>query len=167
MSKPSLEQLLEQAPNAMAPERDLWPQIQQRLSPQRKVLPLRQMLAASVLVIVGALSYALWQPQQTLNPELLTMLAELQQQHQQQLAQLEQKSQWAHWQPASLTTPINQGVNELQQASNKIYQALQQDPQNQQLWQLWLWSQKRQIELLTQGQQLPVTAHESTQGIRI
>ncbi|MCH1921555.1 hypothetical protein L9G15_19205 [Shewanella sp. A3A] len=167
MSKPSLEQLLEHAPKAIAPERDLWPQIEQRLTAASKPRPMRQMLAASVLVVVGALSYALWQPQQRPNPELLAMLAELQQQHQQQMAQLEQKSQWVQWQPASLTTPINQGVSELQQASDKIYHALQQDPQNQQLWQLWLWSQKRQIELLTQGQQLPVPANNPTQGIRI
>ena len=172
---PKLDDLLAQAPTEIAPERDLWPQIAAKLQTPAEPTPraahgwLKQTAIACGFILFGAMSYDLWQSSHSNsdNQQLLAMLTQLQHQHQQQISQLEQATQFAHWQHASMTAPFSQGVEQLQQAANKIYQALQQDPQNQQLWQLWLWSQQRQIELLTQGQQLPASAQPSTQGIRI
>lgn len=175
MPTPPLDDLLEQLPREIAPARDLWPEIAANMQQPRrqKHQPvsrwLKQTAMACGFILLGAVSYRLWLAPATTHEKapLLAMLAQLQQQHQQQITQLEQSTEFAQWQHTGMTAPLSQGVEQLQQAANKIYQALQRDPQNQQLWQLWLWSQQRQIELLTQGQQLPANAQPSTQGIRI
>ena len=47
-------------------------------------------------------------------------------------------------------------VYELRRAATQIYQALQANPTDKQLWQLWLWVQQRELDLLQQGQNYPL-----------
>ncbi len=96
---------------------------------------------------------------------MLAMLEQLQYQHQQQVKQLEASVNFGEQQKVSMTTPLSRGIDELREAATQIFQALKQDPTDQQLWQLWLWVQQREIELLTWGEQLPTQLDQ--QGISI
>ncbi|MGL5410652.1 MAG: anti-sigma factor, partial [Shewanella sp.] len=66
------------------------------------------------------------------------------------------------WQIRSVSTGLEQGLSELRLASTQVFQALQTDPTNKQLWQLWLWVQQRELDLLQQAQKLPM--NHSLQG---
>ncbi|KFZ37351.1 hypothetical protein HR45_10020 [Shewanella mangrovi] len=172
MSKPTLDELIEQTPTELSPERDLWPDIATKLEQSAASKPAlnvswRGLSIACSLLLAALLGYQFSQHRVDNDPQMLAMLATLKQQHQQQIALLEQSGHFGQWQKASLTAPLSQGVSQLQEASDKIYHALEQNPRDQQLWQLWLWTQQRQIELLTQGQQLPTQMNSVQQGLQI
>lgn len=174
MSKPSLDEMIEQLPKELSPQHDLWPAIARRLD----TAPVRhrgwhsswkQFAVACSLLLLGGFGYRLWfsEPQAVSDPQMLAMMAQLRQQHEQQVNFIEKNSHFNQWQHASLTAPLSRGVDELRTASDQIYQALQKDPKDQQLWQLWIWAQQREIELLTQGQQLPEKMYAEKKGTRI
>lgn len=174
MSKPSLDEMIEQLPKELTPQRDLWPTIARRIEqaqPQRSSWQgsWKQFAVACSLLLLGGFGYRLWfaEPQAVNDPQMLAMMAQLRQQHEQQVNLIEKNSHFNQWQHASLTEPLSRGVDELRTASEQIYQALQKDPKDQQLWQLWLWAQQREIELLTQGQQLPEKIYADKKGTRI
>ncbi|MFQ6370910.1 hypothetical protein [Shewanella sp. YIC-542] len=174
MNKTSLDEMLRQLPEELTPQRDLWPGIARRLDASEKTQPQgiahwKQFAIACSLLLLGGVGHHLWlqsSPAETPS-QMLGMMAQLQAQHQQQVQFLEQHGHYQQWQHIGLTAPISQGVDELRSASEQIYQALQKAPQDTQLWQLWLWTQQREIELLTQGQQLPETVYAKQQGTHI
>ncbi|WP_394129074.1 hypothetical protein [Shewanella maritima] len=85
--------------------------------------------------------------------------------HQQQIAQLETSLQQVAWQSDDA---LFQGINELRLAADKTQQALMSQPENQGLWQLWLWLHQREINLLKQQTQYLQFKHQqSTQGMTI
>ncbi|WP_417764098.1 hypothetical protein [Shewanella chilikensis] len=170
--QPTLEQLIEQLPREKTPERDLWPEIAARLEQSQPPKAAKssngwrnQAIACSLLLVFLLGYQGLQQPQSRVDPQMLAMLEQLQYQHQQQVKQLEASVNFGQWQKVSMTTPLSRGIDELREAATQIFQALKQDPTDQQLWQLWLWVQQREIELLTRGEQLPTQLDQ--QGISI
>lgn len=177
-----LEQLIAKAPRDLAPERDLWSTIEKRmdkpLSPKVNVPkqghPLwpQWTMAATILLAVffgyqyqgiapTALVTAQHSPKDS-EKALQTLLTQIATMHQEQVDALEHTPNALIWQTRHLSTPLEQGLAELRRAGEQIYQALQANPTDKQLWQLWLWVQQRELELLQQGQKLPIK--NSTQG---
>lgn len=91
--------------------------------------------------------------------QLLTQIATS---HQAQVDALENNPHAQAWQASYIGAPLEQGLTELRLAATQIFQALNANPTDQQLWQLWLWVQSRELELLQQGQKLPL--NRTTQG---
>lgn len=177
-----LKQLIAKAPRDLAPERDLWSMIEKRmdkpLSPKVNVPkqghPLwpQWAMAATILLAVffgyqyqgiapRALVTAQHSPKDS-DKALQTLLTQIATMHQEQVDALEHTPNALIWQTRHLSTPLEQGLAELRRAGEQIYQALQANPTDKQLWQLWLWVQQRELELLQQGQKLPIK--NSTQG---
>ncbi len=179
-----LEQLIAQMPQELMPLHDLWPQIERRMDkPQhlkainnkaviqpnarfRFALFNQWAVAATVLVAVllgihSSTRFPLitpWQQSQTANqdPALQALLTQIAQTHNIQVQSLEHSPNAPIWQTSRMGAPLEQGLAELRQAGTQIYQALQANPTDKQLWQLWLWVQQRELELLQQGQKLPL-----------
>ena len=122
-------------------------------------------------------------PQSTVNTEVSlatpstqteVTLAELVDQialtHQSQLQAFNQNQYTVSWQlsstdaPQQLQADISQALAELDTASKQVQAALKQQPTNQQMWQLWRWIMQRQINLLQQGQKLPLISKQASQG---
>ena len=180
-----LEQLINSAPNAMPPTHDLWQGIEKRMdkplvSQTRQSQNGRQWAIAASFIMLVALGYSqlpyfnqLTSPQTELAqnsamPEqqgdaaLQLLLTQIAASHQAQVDNLEQTTNALAWQTSSFSAPVEQGLAELRRAATQIYQALQANPTDKQLWQLWLWVQQRELDLLQQGQKLPI--QNSTQG---
>ncbi|MCE9680580.1 hypothetical protein LZP69_15605 [Shewanella sp. AS1] len=160
-----LDALLAGSSKTMEPARDLWPQIEARLDvpAAKKTAHWRSVAIASLLllgVFVGK-SYLSTPQIESTSPLLMTM-ASIQAQHQQQVAQLQTQARQVNWQTSALGAPLEQGIEQLRAAAKEIYRTLQLNPTDKQLWQLWLWTQEREIELIKQGQRLPVK--QTTKG---
>ncbi|GIU15972.1 hypothetical protein [Shewanella sp. MBTL60-007] len=163
-----LTQLINQAPQELAPQKDLWDGIERQLdkaeleqthSPKTSVFS--RLAVASIVLLVGLLGMNIWQHNgefstSTKPSPLLATLTEIKQQHQLQVELLSQQQHLTNWQASELGLPLDKGIEQLRKAAEQIYQALQQTPNDKELWQLWLWTQQREIELLQQGQTLPV-----------
>ncbi|WP_297894635.1 anti-sigma factor [Shewanella sp.] len=177
-----LEQLVAKAPKDLAPERDLWLTIEKRmdkpLSPKadvskhsRPLWPQWAMAAAILLAVFFGYQYqgitpttqnTAQQAPKDSDKALQTLLTQIATMHQGQVDALEHTPNALIWQTRHLSAPLEQGLEELRRAGAQIYQALQANPTDKQLWQLWLWVQQRELELLQQGQKLPIK--NSTQG---
>ncbi|MCS6094543.1 anti-sigma factor [Shewanella baltica] len=180
-----LEQLINNAPNAMPPTHDLWQGIEKRMdkplvSQTRQSQNGRQWAIAASFIMLVALGYSqlpyfnqlttqqteLTQnsamPEQQGDAALQFLLTQIAASHQAQVDNLEQTTNALAWQTSSFSAPVEQGLAELRRAAIQIYQALQANPTDKQLWQLWLWVQQRELDLLQQGQKLPI--RNSTQG---
>lgn len=131
-----LNQLIEQTPQQITPQRSLWPGIAKRIKTNER--PQQWPLVASLLIglTIGGLAGSRLQPESTLAIEPL--LLALEQQHQQRLAQLPQRNPWVR----------ATDLAELRNGSQQLYRELLQQPDNQQLFSLWLWTQQRELELL-------------------
>ncbi|MCL1056869.1 hypothetical protein L2729_02545 [Shewanella gelidimarina] len=169
-SEDKLEQLITKAPKTMSPERSLWSDIEKQLDKPEFIQPnhWRRVAVASVVFLVAVLSTVMWDRQQLVSIEtaqvevspLLNTLNDIRTQHQQQVALLQQ-SQKVNWQATEKGLPLEKGIEQLRKAALQIFETLQKSPNDKQLWQLWLWTQQRELELLQQGQQLPaVTQHQ-------
>ncbi|ABI40246.1 conserved hypothetical protein [Shewanella sp. MR-4] len=177
-----LQQLIDDAPKALTPERDLWQGIEKRMD---KPLPSQtannskryssaHWAIAATVVLAVFFGFYTQAPVKTSLPEqianqpaddeqaLHTLLTQIAQTHQAQVTNLEQTSTVVAWQASRFSAPLEQGLAELRRAGEQIYQALQANPTDKQLWQLWLWVQQRELDLLQQGQKLPI--QNSTQG---
>ncbi|MCL1049367.1 hypothetical protein L2755_06970 [Shewanella abyssi] len=163
-SQDKLQQLIAKAPKSLAPERELWSDIEKQLDKPEYAQPnhWRRIAVASVILLTGILGTAMWSngvimplytAQSNASPLLVT-LSEIKQEHEQQIALLHQ-SHKVNWQATELGMPLNKGIEQLRKAAEKIYQTLTKTPHDKELWQLWLWTQQREIELLQQGQKLP------------
>ncbi|ABV88488.1 hypothetical protein [Shewanella pealeana] len=164
-----LTQLINQAPKAIVPQKDLWhdierqldkPEFEQAKPGHQKNSQWIRLAIASMILLVGLVGLNIWQHKGEFSTlaapsSLLATLAEIKQQHQLQVNQLSQQH-LTDWQTTELGLPLEKGIEQLRKAAEQIYQALQQTPNDKELWQLWLWTQQREIELLQQGQTLPV-----------
>lgn len=162
-----LTRMVSDLPSELSPREDLWGKIEGRLNAplietdqkwQHKQWPL--LAIASVMVLAVLIGSRLWSPTLSApeaNITLLNTLAKIQLEHEKQLTQLEQVNRLINWQSSPYSSPVETGIEQLRQAAKQIYQALRQNPRDKQLWQLWLWTQHREIELLKQGQKLPVS----------
>lgn len=177
-----LEQLITKAPKDLPPERDLWLAIEKRMdkplsskpySPKhgQPQWPLWAMAATLLLAVFVGYQYPEIAPTTPHTAQhlpkdseeaLQALLTEIGTVHQGQVDALEHTPNALIWQTSHLSAPLEQGLAELRRAGAQIYQALQANPTDKQLWQLWLWVQQRELELLQQGQKLPIK--NSTQG---
>ncbi|MEJ6518815.1 anti-sigma factor [Shewanella bicestrii] len=178
-----LQQLINDAPKALTPKRDLWQGIEKRMDkPLASQTAVRQAprlqgvqwAIAATVVLAVFFGFYTQAPVKTLLPEqivsqpaddeqaLHTLLSQIAQTHQAQVTSLEQAPMIVAWQTSRFGAPLEQGLAELRRAGEQIYQALQANPTDKQLWQLWLWVQQRELDLLQQGQKLPI--QNSTQG---
>ncbi|MGI2206793.1 anti-sigma factor [Shewanella baltica] len=180
-----LEQLINNAPKAMPPTHDLWQGIEKRMdkplvSQTRQSQNGRQWAIAASFIMLVALGYSQLpyfnqlttqqtelaqnsaMPEQQGDAALQLLLTQIAASHQAQVDNLEQTTNALAWQTSSFSAPVEQGLTELRRAATQIYQALQANPTDKQLWQLWLWVQQRELDLLQQGQKLPI--RNSTQG---
>lgn len=173
-SQDKLQQLIAQTPNTLTPERELWTDIEKQLDKPEYNQPnhWRRAAVASVVLLCAVIGTTLWNNSaitptytaQTQASPLQTTLADIKREHEQQVVLLEQ-SQKVNWQSTELGLPLNKGIDQLRKAAEKIYQTLKKTPNDKELWQLWLWTQQREIELLQQGQKLP--AADNNQGALI
>ncbi|MBP7662796.1 MAG: anti-sigma factor [Shewanella sp.] len=180
-----LEQLINSAPKEMSPTHDLWQGIEKRMDktliPQTYTSQKSHAWAiAASFIILAALGYTQLpyfnsfimqqtelaqnqaMPEQPGDAALHLLLTQIATSHQAQVDNLEQAPNALMWQTSSFSAPVEQGLTELRLAATQIYQALQANPTDKQLWQLWLWVQQRELDLLQQGQKLPI--RNSTQG---
>ncbi|WP_372932660.1 anti-sigma factor [Shewanella putrefaciens] len=177
-----LEQFIANAPKALVPKQDLWQTIEKRMdkplhlnvntpTPTRHLLPQWAMAAAIVLAVFWGFQYQRETPNASLTAQstsaesdkaLQTLLTQIAATHQGQVDALEHSVNAPLWQTSHFSAPLEKGLSELRQAGLQIYQALQANPTDKQLWQLWLWVQQRELDLLQQGQKLPI--QNSTQG---
>jgi hypothetical protein len=180
-----LEQLINSAPKEMSPTHDLWQGIEKRMdkplvSQTRQSQNGRQWAIAASFIMLVALGYSQLpyfnqlttqqtelaqnsaMPEQQGDAALQLLLTQIAASHQTQVDNLEQTTNALAWQTSSFSAPVEQGLTELRLAATQIYQALQTNPTDKQLWQLWLWVQQRELDLLQQGQKLPI--RNSTQG---
>ncbi|GIU44602.1 hypothetical protein [Shewanella colwelliana] len=161
-----LAQLIDDAPKEMTPAEDLWPEIARRLDAPTTAQP-NQLWRPFALVSLLLLALLIGKP--FLTPEiaaqnhdaLLATLAVINTQHQQQVTELAQQATHVDWQISPYGQPVENGIKQLKDAAKQIYQNLQLNPTDKQLWQLWLWTQQREIELIKQGQNLPVIQHKA------
>ena len=178
-----LQQLIDDAPKTLTPERDLWQGIEKRMDKplasqtarrQAPRLQGAQWAIAATIVLAVFFGFYTQAPVKTSLPEqiasqaaddeqvLQALLSQIAQTHQAQVTSLAQTPTVVAWQTSRFSTPLEQGLAELRRAGEQIYQALQANPTDKQLWQLWLWVQQRELDLLQQGQKLPI--QNSTQG---
>ena len=164
---PQLVELIEQAPKAIKPQQDLWQGIEKQLDKtdfqqldlkSNRPQHWRRLAIACMLLVTTLLANNMWQShlRSTTDPGLLLTLADIRKQHLQQVEQLSLQ-QHVNWQSTRLSDPLEKGIEQLRQAAEQIYHALQQSPHDKELWQLWLWTHAKEIELLQQGQSLPTT----------
>ena len=169
----------------MPPTHDLWQGIEKRMdkplvSQTRQSQNGRQWVIAASFIMLVALGYSQLpyfnqlttqqtelaqnsaMPEQQGDAALQLLLTQIAASHQAQVDNLEQTTNALAWQTSSFSAPVEQGLAELRRAATQIYQALQANPTDKQLWQLWLWVQQRELDLLQQGQKLPI--RNSTQG---
>ncbi|MCS6152288.1 anti-sigma factor [Shewanella baltica] len=180
-----LERLINSAPKEMSPTHDLWQGIEKRMdkplvSQTRQSQNGRLWAIAASFIMLVALGYSQLpyfnqlttqqtelaqnsaMPEQQGDAALQLLLTQIAASHQAQVDNLEQTTNALAWQTSSFSAPVEQGLAELRRAATQIYQALQANPTDKQLWQLWLWVQQRELDLLQQGQKLPI--RNSTQG---
>lgn len=178
-----LQQLIDDTPKTLTPERDLWQGIEKRMdkplasqpaSRQAPRLQGAQWAIAATIVLAVFFGFYTQAPVKTSLPEqiasqaaddeqvLQALLSQIAQTHQAQVTSLAQTPTVVAWQTSRFSAPLEQGLAELRRADEQIYQALQANPTDKQLWQLWLWVQQRELDLLQQGQKLPI--QNSTQG---
>ncbi|MFS1437506.1 anti-sigma factor [Shewanella sp. 10N.286.48.A6] len=96
--------------------------------------------------------------------DLIALVDQIALTHQQQINGFDDNKYTVGMQLDDLTNPFNKGYSELQLASKEIQKALKSDPNNKQVWDLWLWVMKREIQLLQQQQRTPINTTPSTQG---
>ena len=166
-SENKLASMLANLPREISPPEDLWNKIEGRLNAPlmetdqkwlHKQWPFLAIAGVMILaVLIGTRLSAPTLTAPEANITLLNTLASIQLEHEKQFAQLEQVNRLVNWQNSPYSSPVETGIEQLRQAAKQIYQSLRQNPRDQQLWQLWLWTQHRQIELLKQGQKLPVS----------
>ncbi|AQS39491.1 hypothetical protein Sps_04405 [Shewanella psychrophila] len=168
-SEKQLSNMVSTLPQELSPQEELWGKIEGRLNApltetkhkwQHKHWSLLAIASVMVFaVLIGTRLSALSVTE--VNISLLDTLTKIHLDHEKQLAHLEQVNRLVNWQSSPYSSPVETGIEQLRQAAKQIYQTLRQNPRDKQLWQLWLWTQHREIELLKQGQKLPVSQNSS------
>lgn len=170
-----LDDLVAKLPKELTPENELWDRIDKRLdAPIRHMAKRpghhlwRNAAIASLLLITAFIGQKFFNPllpPPEVDSALINTLAEVKAQHEIQVAQLQQTSKLVNWHSSPYSSPLETGIDQLREAAKQIYESLKRNPTDKQLWQLWLWTQHREIELLRQGQKLPVS--QNSQGATI
>jgi hypothetical protein len=156
-----LDNMILDLPKTLAPESDLWEVIERQLdAPETKPKNHWRTLAVASVIALCLLAgqqvlYPVHYTPDT-NQILLASIEDIQIQHANQVAELQLLAQKTNWQSNPFSSPVETGIKQLREAATLIYQSLKLNPTDQQLWQLWLWTHSREIELLTQAQSLPV-----------
>ncbi|MBR9728502.1 anti-sigma factor [Shewanella intestini] len=170
-----LDKLIASAPHEITPRHDLWPAIEARLhkknAPSVNDNRWRNVAMAACITLAVLVTWQWDKAPETLptqasslDLQLINDIDQIALRHAQQVQQLQIGVMQANWQG----DPLTQGIQELTVAANKAQQALESAPQNQQLWQLWLWLQQRQIHLLKQqNKRFDFNANQYTQGTSI
>ena len=178
-TKNHLDTLIAQAPKTLIPPAPLWDKIESRLDTALTDTPreshsLRALAIACSVLLIAFLSYQVSKPEsiplaqvQPTSPlqiedtktgktdDLLALILQVETEHQRTITALEDNTYTINWRESAYSHPIENGLNELRQAAQQILQHLKTAPSDKQLWQLWLWVQQREIDLLQQGQKLP------------
>ncbi|MCL2915843.1 hypothetical protein L2725_19035 [Shewanella corallii] len=155
-----LEQLLNTAREQIAPERDLWPGIQARIHQEKNQTTgkrsYRPALAIAALLLACLMfGWQLTGPMsQSVDPALITLVESTRQQHKDQLSQLQQAFRPVKLQPSQAQQAIEMGAEQLKGAEQQVYQELLKAPDNQSLWEMWLWLHRQEIELQLDSQQV-------------
>ncbi|PMG75223.1 hypothetical protein BCU84_16485 [Shewanella sp. 10N.286.51.B7] len=188
----NLDDLIASLPKEISPKADLWQDIDDQISAKTNSNRTQnsmvkgdshwKMIAmAASLAFVMVLGWKLSTPNisstETLTvnnalsnqstEDLIALVDQIAQTHQQQISSFEDNKYTVGMQLDNQTNPFNKGFSELELASKEIQQALKNDPNNKQVWDLWLWIMKREIELLQQQQRTPMNTAPSTQGNQI
>lgn len=139
MQQNDLDSLLTKLPAEITPERDLWPEITQRLTKQPSNRSWMWLSAVAASLIVAVL---IWQP---FSPEPVTRLAQLEQQYQQQLQQR-----------LAAITAVNTAYGDWQwqlsiwqDAINQVHFVLRMYPEDRFLQQKLLTLYQQQLDYLT------------------
>ena len=156
-----LDNMISDLPKTLAPESDLWEAIERQLdAPEAKrTNHWRTLAVASIIALCLLIGQQVLYPEhvtQDTSQVLLASIEDIQIQHANQVTELQLFAQKVNWQSSPLSTPVETGIKQLREAATLILQSLKLNPTDQQLWQLWLWTHSREIELLTQAQYLPV-----------
>lgn len=171
-----LDQLIANAPRELTPPAANWDAIAARLDrPQptraeedrKQARPARlpwyvptAVAATLLLALIPLMPLTPTGNAPDVDTSLLPLIESIELAHRQEVASLAESSNHA-WQRVGFQEPVDAGLKELREAARLILGSLKANPNDKQLWQLWLWVQRREIELLTQGQRLPAGA---TQG---
>ncbi|MBM7072346.1 hypothetical protein JQC92_09925 [Shewanella sp. 202IG2-18] len=160
-SDKKLDQLIDDLPRKYPTPKSSWQQLESRLDvitsneSKSKLLNLKFGVAASILI--GFLSLTLIQQINFEKSESLVFQSEnrleklidtLNQQHLSQIKAIEQ----SQLKPVNLTqqNDFKGGLLKLREAQTSIINELKREPSDKQLWDLWLWTQGRELELLKQ-----------------
>lgn len=140
-----LQQLIDNAPKALTPERDLWQGIEKRMdkplasqtaSRQAPRPQGAQWAIAAAVVMAVFFGFYTQAPIKTSLPEqiasqsaddeqaLHTLLNQIAQTHQAQVTSLEQTPTVVAWQTSRFSAPLEQGLAELRRAGEQIYQEI-------------------------------------------
>jgi hypothetical protein len=165
-----LQALIDKAPRQLTPAQPLWDKIEKRLDvPQpSKNHHWHQWAIACSLLLALLFSYRFWLPetkemtelaespsQALAQDDLQTLLSQIDAEHKRQVSALEIQAHSVSWKHSQYGTPLEAGLRELREAAQQIYRSLQTNPTDKHLWEIWLWVQKRELELLLQKQKLP------------
>ncbi|GAA4897105.1 hypothetical protein [Ferrimonas pelagia] len=154
-----LEQLGQHLPKTLTPQRDLWPGIAQRIAPA--AVPTRRPapwpLAACLLL--GFLLGTLFPPQSWQTPaspswDTEQVLAMLERQHQRRQDQLSHRLPRLH-------SASHRDIEVLRGGSQELLQAIRMQPDNLALLELLLWTQQRELELMTQPITHPTLGYQA------
>ena len=160
-SNKRLENMISNLPENLTPESDLWGAIEKQLDAleTKRINHWRTLAVASVIALSLLISQQLFYPIHVIpdaNQTLLASIDDIQMQHANQIAELQLLGKKVNWQSSPFSSPVETGIKQLREAATLIYQSLKLNPTDQQLWQLWLWTHSREIELMTQAQSLPL-----------
>ncbi|WP_133407897.1 hypothetical protein [Parashewanella tropica] len=162
MTDKQLDELIDALPNEMAASPSVWQRVQQEIDakPIRKAPQLLPWALIASVVLTAILSWKLFDHESLmLKPEskssaILALIDNIERSHQQQVSQLQQSMQLVAWRENPEFSPFKKGLGELRQAMIEVIKQLKQQPQDKQLWDLWLWMQQQELNLLGQEQQV-------------
>ncbi|MCL1078113.1 hypothetical protein D5R81_09430 [Parashewanella spongiae] len=161
ISDEQLNQLISELPKSINPKDPLWSEIEAKLDTDvlkiKNTKWIRLAIASSVLLAF----FTGWQVNKYSNngdalpnTAMITLIDELAAQHQQQVENFNFVIKPVSLKNGPLTRPIGAGIHELRNAAKMVGNQLRLNPNDKQLWELWLWLQSREIELLEQAQGL-------------
>lgn len=189
-----LSELIDSLPKEISPKNDLWQDIDAQIRAKKNAEKIvaantnnntnqhswRNLAIAASVGFIMVLGWMLSMPSAqnpTLKPvtvsnaltnqsteDLVALVDQIAATHQQQLTAFNDNKYTVGMQLNDQSNPFSKGYTELQLASKEIQKALKNDPNNKQVWDLWLWVMKREIELLQQQQRTPNNTNQSTQG---
>ncbi|MBE8167368.1 MAG: hypothetical protein HAW66_03225 [Shewanella sp.] len=164
-----LDQLISELPESLNPKSTLWDEIEAKLDDDVSLKKLTQWKSLAIACGVLIAFFAGWQIDKISTTEaalpdtaMIILIDKLYEQHLQQVENFKpitkpitkQITKQIDWGDNQLNQSINAGITELSNAAQVVIIQLKLNPNDKQLWELWLWLQSREIELLKQEQQI-------------